>query len=61
MTISRTKNRKCLSFDLITYGNEMISCNFEIFNNPKKVQSRINENVQMKKYYNVIIYVVRTV
>lgn len=43
MTISRTKDIKWNSFDMITCGSEMISCNFEIFNNPKKVKSRINE------------------
>lgn len=47
MTRSRAKYRKCLSFDLITYNNKMISCNYDIFNNPMKVQSRINE---MKTY-----------
>lgn len=43
MTISRTKDIKYNSFDMITCNNEMISCNFEIFNNPKKVQSSLNE------------------
>lgn len=43
MTISRTKDIKWNSFDMFTCGSEMISCNFEIFNNPKKVKSRINE------------------
>lgn len=47
MTRSRAKYRKCLSFDFNTYNNKMISCNYDIFNNPMKVQSRI---IEMKTY-----------